>query len=98
MGIVVGIAVGSVKNYTENWAPDLGTDTITGTPSWAFNLPGPTVTGQSNTATSATVVIQAPLGSVSIGAFYELTCTITTASGLRLSKTFVIEVLATEYI
>ena len=98
MATVVQIAVGATKNYTENWAPDLGTDTISGTPAWSFNLPGPAKSGQSNTTTTTTIVIQAALGAVTVGKFYELTCTITTAAGLTLSKTFIIEIVANEFI
>jgi hypothetical protein len=90
MTVVVAKTPSEVKDFSLNWATDLGTDTISSS-AFAINLPGPSITQSTNTTQSATGGIS---GGV-IGTFYQVTNTINTAGGRTLTKTFMLEILAT---
>jgi hypothetical protein len=97
MSIIVTVPLGSRKNYTEDWSKDVGADTIASAV-FAFNLPGLTIVSQSNTTTGTTVVIEAPQDNSLLGKFFDLSCLVTTASGLKLPKTFTVEIVDREYL
>jgi hypothetical protein len=90
MTVVATKSAGEVKDFSINWTPDLGTDTISSS-TFAISLPGPSITQSTNTTTQTTVWIS---GGVP-GTFYQVTNTIVTAGGRTLTKTFTLEVLAT---
>ncbi len=97
MSIVIQLALGGIKNYEEDWTKDLGTDTIASS-AFSFDLPGATISSQSNTTTKTMVTIQAPQDTSLLGKFFDLNCLVTTVAGLKLQKTFVVEIVAKEYL
>jgi hypothetical protein len=82
-----------IKDFTINWATDLGTDTIS-TSAWAVSPAGPSIASNTNTSQAATVWISGG----TLNAFYDVTNTITTAGGRTLSETFKLEVVAANYL
>ena len=73
-------------DYDLEWAKTddswLDTDTIASS-SWAISPAGPTLTGEANTTTTATVFV----GSATLGETYRLTNTIITAAGRTADRT-----------
>jgi len=63
-------------DYVMDWSSWLGADTISSS-AWAISPAGPTLSGQSNTTTTATVFV----AGASRGEIYALTNTIATAGG-----------------
>lgn len=79
-----------VLDYTVDWNDDnwLGTDTISGTPTWTVPAGLTQPTGATNTTTTATVW----LGSGTDGQDYDVACLITTAGGRTAERTIHIQV------
>lgn len=78
---------GAVLNYTEDWADELGADTIA---SAAWTVPtGITKDSDSNTNTTATIVLS---GGTAMQTYY-VECEITTAAGLKDTRTFIFKCL-----
>ena len=65
-----------VRDFQIDWATDLGSDTITGTPTNVVEA-GITKDSQANDTTTTTVVIS----SGTLGKVYKITSTIATAGG-----------------
>lgn len=79
----------ALLDYTVDWDGDdwLGTDTITGTPTWTVPA-GLTLAAQSNTTTTATVWLSGGMADTD----YNVECKITTAGGRTDERTIRIQV------
>lgn len=77
-------------DYTIDWNDDgwLGTDTITGTPTWTVPAGLTQPTSATNTTTTTTVW----LAGGSVGEDYEVACKITTVAGRKAERTIRIQV------
>ncbi len=65
-----------VRDFSIDWSTDLGTDTITGTPTHVLET-GITKDSQTNTTTATSLVISGG----TLGKQYQITSTIDTAGG-----------------
>lgn len=76
-------------DYTVDWDGDdwLGSDTITGTPTWTLPS-GVTLASQSNTTTTATAFISGGTANVD----YDVACKIVTAGGRTDERTIRLQV------
>lgn len=79
----------AVLDYTIDWDADdwLGSDTITGTPTWTVDS-GLTLSSQSNTTTTATVW----LSGGTVNTDYDVACKIVTVGGRTDERTLRIQV------
>lgn len=75
-------------DYTFNFAGELGADTITGSPVWAAVDAGPTISNESNTTTTATMMVTGGTA----GGDYRIRCTATTAGGRVLVRQLTLHV------
>ena len=78
---------GSITAYTIDWAPWLGTDTISSS-TWIVPV-GITKTSDANTTTKTTIFLSG--GSQTLGTIYEITNQIITVATLKELRTFLIQ-------
>lgn len=71
-----------ILTYTLNWATEMGSDTISGTPVWTVPT-GLTKQSQSNTTTTASIT----LSSGTEGARYQVLCHVVGSSGQEYERT-----------
>lgn len=76
-------------DYQFDWAAYLGSDTITGTPTWTSSPSGLTHVATSNTTTTTTIRLS---GGV-VGQEYIVTCHIVTVSGQEAERSFRLKVV-----
>lgn len=79
-------------DYMFDWASPLGTDTITGTPTWIIYPSGELTqpTGATNTTTTSTIWV----GAGRINVTYVITCRIVTSGGRTFEQSAKLSVVA----
>lgn len=78
-------APSDILDYTINFAGALNSGTIDGA-TWTVSPVGPTLSGASTTAGSATTM----MAGGSLGVTYTLTCTATTSGGLSIARSIAV--------
>ena len=77
-------------DYRFDWGAEyLGTDTITGTPTWSTSPTGLTTVSSSNTTTTTTV----RLSGGTVGQEYTVTCHVVLTSGQEAERSFKLKVV-----
>jgi hypothetical protein len=79
-----------VRNYRVDWSTPLGSDTITGTPTWTISGADSSLTKDAQTTTTTTADIV--LSGGTLGVTYQVKCQVTTVAGYTFERTNLISI------